>query len=85
MLTFLPSMFAALVGIVFTAILLAAEWYIWDFRYGLFPQRAPEIANSIHVQSASGREVVVIPAPQPPYRNIVPLFQVERRSMDLGA
>jgi len=42
MLTLIPSMSAGLMGIVFVAALLGADWYIWDFRYQISRQRAPK-------------------------------------------
>lgn len=80
MLALIPWIF----GIVVTAILLGAEWYIWDSRYAIstqFPLR-PErvgIANDedvIQVASASGREVVVTLAAQLSNRDTLAIHQV---------
>ncbi len=42
MLTLMPSMSVGLVGGALTAILLAVDWYIWDLRYWISRQRAPD-------------------------------------------
>src|SRR5260370_31341938 len=91
MLTLMPSMSVGLVGGVLTAILLAVDWYIWDFRYWISRQRAPELAppadgkDVIHVPSASGRELVVTLAPQSPDWNTLPVHQVEGEWPDVWA
>jgi hypothetical protein len=65
MLTLMPSMTAGFVSALVTAVALAADWYIWDFRRRLSPQPMLELAappqgkESFHLPSASGREVVV--------------------------
>jgi hypothetical protein len=78
----MPSIGAGLVGIVLTAVLLAADWYIWDFRHRI---RTPELARHLavngkqifHIRSVSGRELVGIPAPQFPDRNVPSIEQVQ--------
>jgi hypothetical protein len=83
MFALIPSMSVGLVGSVLTATALAADWYIWDFRYRLFRQRGPELSpptdgmEVIHVSSTSGRELVVGLAPQSLDRNVPPVHQVE--------
>lgn len=85
MLTLIPWMFAGLIGIVVTAILLAAEWYIWDSRYTMSAQLAPGLARVhtahheevIQVPSASGRDVVVTLAAQLADRNSLAVHQVK--------
>jgi hypothetical protein len=65
MLSFLLSMGVGLVGSVLTAIVLAADWFIWDLRYRISRQRGPQLdppgkgRDVIHVPSASGRELIV--------------------------
>jgi hypothetical protein len=69
MLTFMPSMGVGLVGSLLTAIALAADWYIWKFRYwASSASSAPSAKDKsvIHASSASGRELVVSPAPGRP-------------------
>jgi hypothetical protein len=81
----MPSIGAGLAGIVLTAVLLAADWYIWDLRHRISQRRTPELARHLavngrqifHVRSASGRELVGIPAPQTPDRNVPSLEQVQ--------
>ena len=58
MLTLIPWMFTGLTGIVVTAILAAAEWYIWDSRYRIAERRAPGTARA---RSAGHVEVIRIP------------------------
>jgi len=90
MLTLIPSMFVGSVGVVLTAILLAADWYIWNFRYWIFRKRASELVTPaegkdiIYVPSASGRELVTL-APQSLDRNTPPLHPVEGEWPNLGA
>ncbi len=87
MLPLLPSMGVGLVGSVLTAIVLAADWYIWDFRYRISRRRGPELdppgdsKDVIHVPSASGRELVV--NLQSVERKIPPVDQVEAEWLDL--
>ncbi len=59
-------MLTLLTGIVVTAILATAEWYIWDPRYRFatrfqaeFGARTADRRDVIQVPSASGRDVVV--------------------------
>ena len=65
MLTFVSELFTGLVAVLVTAILAAAEWYIWDSRYKIAAQLPPGPAPSAHhkdviqVSSASARGVVV--------------------------
>lgn len=90
MLTLMPSIWVGLAGIALTAILLAADWYIWDFRYWTFGRRAVELApiraadgrEVIHVPGAFGREVVVVLAPRSADRITLPLHRVEGEWMD---
>ncbi len=84
MLMLIPSMYVGLIGIGLTAILLAADWYIWDSRYWISQQCAPELVQSIvangkkaiHVP-ASGRELVATLAPPSPEPNALSLHQVQ--------
>ncbi len=63
--TLMPWILIGLTGIAVTAILAAAEWYIWDSRYRLAARfqagsGAPAGRKDvIQVPSASGRDVVV--------------------------
>jgi hypothetical protein len=81
MLTLMPSMTAGFVSALVTAVALAADWYIWDFRRRISPHRAAELASTargkevIHLPSASGREVVVIPAQQSFDQTPIPAVQ----------
>lgn len=61
MLTLIPPMGVGLLGSLLTAIALAADWYIWRFRYWVSkPSTALSATNKsvIHVSMASGREFV---------------------------
>jgi hypothetical protein len=68
-----PSIWVGLAGIALTAILLAADWYIWDSRHRVSQPLAAEPAHRLvaegkqmlHVPSASGRELIATLAPQP--------------------
>lgn len=73
MLTLIPWAFG-LTGMMATAILLVAEWYIWDSRYRIAAHLASGVAHVrtandeevIQVPSASGRDVVItLAAPLP--------------------
>jgi hypothetical protein len=74
----MPSMWVGLAGILLTAILLAADWYIWDSRHQVSQRLAAEPAHRpvaegkqiLHVPSASGRELIATLAPQPPEWNV---------------
>jgi hypothetical protein len=74
-----PSMGVGIVGSLVTAIVLAADWYVWDFRYRISQQnvsqgdRSPGDKNVIYVPNASGREVVVNVVDRFPDRNIPPV------------
>ncbi len=89
MLTLIPWIFGGLIGIVVTAILLAAEWYIWDPRYRIAAQITPGLArvrtadheDVILVPSASGRDVVVTLAAQFPDRKTLPVHQVKAETI----
>ena len=89
MLSFLPSMGAGLGGSLLTTIVLAADWFIWDFRYRISRRRGPESDPSgdgrdvILVPSASGREVVVNLVAQSVEGKIQPVHQVEAEWLDL--
>ena len=84
MLTLIPWMFVGLLGIVVTAILLAAEWYIWGSRYRMSAQLALRPAgvrtsndeDVIQVPSASGRQMVVTLAAQLPDLDTLSIHQV---------
>jgi hypothetical protein len=39
MFTLMPSMYAGVIGGALTAVLLAADWYIWELRYWVSGQR----------------------------------------------
>ena len=86
----MPSMLVRLVGITLTAILMTADWYVWAFRHRISRHGAAEFAHRrladrkhvVHARSASGRELVATPAPQPAERNALYLEQVQDRSMD---
>jgi len=79
MLTLLPAMGVGIVGSLVTAIVLAADWYVWDFRYRISQQSVSQVApspgdnNVIYVPSASGREVIVNVVNRFPDRNIPPV------------
>jgi hypothetical protein len=68
----MPSILVGLVGIVLAASLLAADWYIWDFRHRIsqpgvskFARRMPADGKRIiHARSASGRGLCATFAPQ---------------------
>jgi hypothetical protein len=90
MLLWMPSMCVGLTGVLVTGILLAADWYIWDSRYWISQQCAPELApskvadgtGSNRVSSASGRELVTtLPAPSP-QPNALSLHQLQGGWMD---
>ena len=74
----MPSIGVGLAGIVLTAILLAADWYVWDSRHRSSRRPAAEpvhglLAESkqiLHVPSASGRELIATLAPQPTDRSL---------------
>ena len=84
MLTLIPWMYAGLIGIVVTAILAAAAWYIWDPRYRIAEQLSHGPAQGytayheevIQVSSASGRDVVVTLAAPLPDRNSLPVHRM---------
>jgi len=67
----------------------SADWYIWDSRYWISQQCAPELAPSsvadgkgaIRVPSASG-ELVATLAPPSPERNTVSLHPVQGGYME---
>jgi hypothetical protein len=75
----MPSIWVGLAGVVLTAILLAADWYIWDSRRQVSQRLAAQPAHCLvaegkqilHVPSASGRELIATLAPQSPDRNVV--------------
>jgi hypothetical protein len=77
----MPSTLVGLIGIVSTAVLLAADWYIWDFRHRIAAtERARRpVAGSghiIHARSVSGRQLVASLAPQYPNRSVASCEQV---------
>src|SRR5260370_28765667 len=80
----MPSTLVGLLGIVSTAVLLAADWYIWHFRHRISQPGATHHARRpvadgrhiIHVGSVSGRELVASLAPQSPNRSVVSCEQV---------
>jgi hypothetical protein len=80
-------MCTGLVGSVLTALAMAADWYIWDFRYRIF--RRPELAppadgrRIVDVPSSYPRELVVNRAPQSLDRVIPQVHQVEGEWLDL--
>jgi hypothetical protein len=89
MLTLIPSMTAGLAGALVTAVALAADWYIWDFRRRTSPQRVQELASlahkqAIHLPSASGREVVATPVGRSA-QTPAPAFQIQNQRPDLWA
>jgi hypothetical protein len=83
MVTLMPSACVGIVGIVVTAILMAANRYIWDFRYWAARQRASALGRTahterlIHLPSASGRELVVNLAGPSPEQTAPPRPPVE--------
>ena len=86
MLTLLPSMGAGSAAILITAITLAADWYIWKFRYWMSsgPVSPPPGRTSvIHVPSASGRELFVNCAPEQVGTEMVSVHQAERELLDI--
>jgi hypothetical protein len=86
MFTLMPSMGVGFMGSLLTAIAMAADWYIWNFRYRLWrTPLAPPLkgrADVIHVPGASGRELVVNPAPQSADWDVASLHQVDREWLD---
>ena len=87
MLSFLPSIGVGFVGSMLTVIVLAADWFIWDFRYRISRLRGPELGppgdgkDVIHVPSPSGSELVV--NLEPVERKMPPVHQVEAEWLDL--
>jgi len=87
MLSLTPSMCAGVVGSMLTTLALAADWYIWGFRYRIFAE--PELTSPagdrdvIQVPSALGRKLLVNRAPQSLDSNIPPAHQVEGEWLDL--
>ena len=82
----LPSIGVGMVGSALTAIVLAADWFIWDFRYRISRRCGPELdppgnaQDVIHVPSTSGRELVVN---LPVERTMPPVHRVEAEWLDL--
>jgi hypothetical protein len=85
----IPSIGIGLWTIVLAAVLLAADWQIWDPRYRIFrpwgPSLAPrpgtEVNSKTHRWSATDGELVAALAPQALHRNVV-AGQVQRGWMD---
>jgi len=83
MLTLIPWMFTGLTGVVITAMLAAAQWYLWDSRHrtaaqlpaGLAQLHTTHHEDVIQVPSASGRDVVVTLAAPMPVRNSLAAHQ----------
>ncbi len=83
----MPSIWVELLGIVLTAGLLAADWYIWESRHRPVRQPEQEIVHHpvaegkeiFQVHSASGRELVATLAAQSPDRNVLPFEQAQGR------
>ena len=87
MMSLLPSIGVGMVGSALTALVLAADWFIWDFRYRISRRRGPELdppedgQDVIHVPSASGRELVV--NLEPVERPMPPVHRVEAEWLDI--
>ena len=68
----IPSIGAGFGAIVLAAILLAADWQIWDPRYRIFrpwgpdltPRPGTEVNRTTHRWSATDEELVVALTPQ---------------------
>jgi hypothetical protein len=87
MLMLLPSIGVGSVGSLITAIALAADWYIWKFRYRISsgPVATRPGNNDIsHVPSVSGREFFVSCAPEQVGTDIPSVHQTERELFDIG-
>ena len=86
MLTLIPSMGVGSVGSLLTATALAADWYIWKFRYWMSSgpvSPPPGDKDVIHVPSASGRELFVNCAPEWVDRELLSVHQAERELLDI--
>jgi hypothetical protein len=87
MMSLLPSIGVGMAGSALTALVLAADWFIWDFRYRISRRRGPELdppedgQDVIHVPSASGRELVV--NLEPVERPMPPVHRVEAEWLDI--
>jgi hypothetical protein len=85
MFTMIPSMGVGFTGSLLTAIAMAADWYIWNFRYrmrrGLLAP-PPDGRHVIHLPSASGRELVINPAPQSADWDVPNLHQIDREWLE---
>jgi hypothetical protein len=78
--TLMPSIGVGLVGSLVVAMALAADWYIWKFRYWLSSASTVPPARDesvIHVSSASGRELVLSLAPEAAHGNMPAVQTVE--------
>jgi hypothetical protein len=87
MFTLMPTMGVGYVGALITTIAMAADWYIWKFRYRISrrPLAAPpKNEDVIHASSASGRELLLIPAPQPVNSDIA-ARQIKGESMEFSS
>lgn len=82
--TSMPSMLAGLSGVVLTAILMAADGYLWGSRHQVSQRIVPAagtrlaagVEHQIHVASASGRELVASLASCAPDHNVMPVEQI---------
>lgn len=87
MVSFLPSMGVGFAGGMITTIVLAADWFIWNFRYRISRLRGPDLGppgdgkDVIHLPSASGRELVV--NLEPVERKMPPVHRVKAEWLDL--
>src|SRR5262245_36534175 len=88
MMSLLPSIGVGMIGSVLTAHVLAADWFIWDFRYWISRRRGPELdppadgQDVIHVPRASGRELVV--NLEPVERTMPPVHRVKANGWTSG-
>jgi hypothetical protein len=80
----ISSMLAGLSGVVLTALLAVADWYLWGSRHQISqrvvpaasPRPAAGVEHQIHIRSASGRELVASLASPAPDRTVTPVEQI---------
>jgi hypothetical protein len=86
----IPSIWVGMAGMVAAAILMAANWQIWESRYrisrqgqsGLDGRMGADRRQTFHVRSASGRELVATLAAQSADCNLGSLNRLTGRLMD---
>jgi hypothetical protein len=86
MLNLVSSIRVGFVGTLLTAVLLAADWYIWKLRYQMSrrPVTPPPDGDGVmHLPSASGRELVVTYAPEAPAPDTHPVHQIESECVNV--